>query len=88
MLYPPPFGWRTDKSTNDCDKDDATQEGVVFFGQDGGMNVHKAGNNVLFGDYHVAAFKQFDGQYMTYNPHKPGEDWESVSVETGAATQP
>jgi prepilin-type N-terminal cleavage/methylation domain-containing protein len=77
-LYPPAFGTRTDKSLNDCDKDDATDPGIVFFGDQNGQNMHPGGNNVLFGDYHVAAFKSFDPQSMTYNPHFM-RDWEFAS---------
>src|SRR4051794_37928401 len=52
LLYPPNFG-SAPKTTDDCDKDDATQEGVVFANQVGGINMHRGGNNVLFGDWHV-----------------------------------
>lgn len=79
MLYPPPFGIAY-LDGDDCDKDDATQEAVVFFGASGGFNAHKGGNNILFGDYHVATFKHFDPQLMTYNPHKM-QDWASCTAD-------
>jgi prepilin-type N-terminal cleavage/methylation domain-containing protein len=68
-LYPPVFGSRSDKTLNDCDKDDAMEAGTLFFGEPGGLNMHRAGNNILFGDYHVQAYRQFDPTRMTYNPH-------------------
>src|SRR4051812_31342369 len=51
-LYPQVFGIATE-THDDCDKDDATQEALLFSNQSGGLNIHRAGNNVLFGDGHV-----------------------------------
>lgn len=78
-LYPQGFG-NTGFSTDDCDKDDATQEGVVFANQSGGLNVHKAGNNVLFGDGHVELKRQWDSISMTCNPHKM-QAWATVTAD-------
>jgi prepilin-type processing-associated H-X9-DG protein len=66
-LYRVPFGWAI-ATTDDCDKDDASQEALLFAGRDGGLNVHRAGNNVLFADGHVATFRRFDPAAMTYHP--------------------
>lgn len=67
-LYPIPFG-TMDIPEDDIDKDDAVQEGVVFQDQAGGMNIHrKLGNNVLFADGHVSAYKRFEKGEMTYHP--------------------
>ena len=78
-LYPPAFGTASTMTTDDCDKDDATQEGIVFAGQDEGRNVHSAGNNVLFADTHVAPYKKFSPTEMTYHPTEM-RDWASVGL--------
>src|SRR2546423_6342494 len=44
----PPFGIATTKY-DDCDKDDAKTKCLRFFGEAGGMNIHRGGNNILFG---------------------------------------
>ena len=54
---------------------------LSFFGEEYGRNAHRAGNNVLFGDDHVACFKRFDPGYMTYDPHQRGVDWEQVGSQ-------
>ena len=76
-LYPPPFGWAP-YTTDDCDKDDAIGPGVAWFGEEGGFNVHRAGNNILFADDHVAPFRKFDPGYLTFHPQIPGQSWEVV----------
>ena len=76
-LYPSGFG-TAGNLPDDCDKDDATQEGVVFANEPGGLNVHRKGNNILFGDGHVSLLPRFDPTQMTYNPRKM-ETWASVS---------
>ena len=67
--------------TNDCDKDDALWNCLKFFGDVYGRNAHHGGNNVLFGDYHVATYKKFDPHYMTYDPHHGGVSFEEVGPE-------
>ena len=52
-LYPPAFGLNTGKTIDDADKDDATQPGTVYKGEPNGKNLHRTGNNILFGDNHV-----------------------------------
>jgi hypothetical protein len=87
-LYPPPWGQaRLYLYTNDCDKDDVLWKCLSFFGEEYGLNAHRAGNNVLFGDGHAAPFTRFDPAHMTYDPHNPGVDWEKV-VAPGTTTQP
>ncbi len=76
-LYPPGFG-TAGKTLDDCDKDDSTQEGIVFKGSPGGLNMHRAGNNVLFADGHVVPFLTFDPVNMTYHP-RTLQDWASVT---------
>lgn len=75
-LYPAAFGTAS-QTTDDCDKDDASQKAVVFFGDPdnddgsgGGFNAHgtNRGNNILFADGHVAIFRFFDPASMTYHP--------------------
>jgi prepilin-type N-terminal cleavage/methylation domain-containing protein/prepilin-type processing-associated H-X9-DG protein len=76
-LYPPSLG-TAPKTMDDCDKDDAVGRALAFFGSVGGFNVHRSGNNVLFGDAHVATFKKFDPQFMTYSPKEPGMKWKDI----------
>src|SRR2546429_5642183 len=79
-LYPPPWGEaRLYRFTNDCDKDDVLWKCLSFFGEHYGFNAHRAGNNVLFGDGHVAPFRKFDPAYMTYDPQQPGIDWDALA---------
>ena len=76
-LYSPWFGIAGENS-NDCDKDDATQQGIVWFGEPGGRNMHRGGNNVLFADNHIELKRRFEKESMTFNPHRM-EDWASVT---------
>jgi prepilin-type processing-associated H-X9-DG protein len=78
-LYPQDFGIATE-THDDCDKDDATQEALLFSDQSGGINIHHGGNNVLFGDGHVTVKKHFDPSDMTYNPRRM-EAWGNVTPE-------
>jgi len=79
-LYCPPFGQsQLYKFTDDCDKDDMLWNCLAYFGEDYGMWAHPAGNNVLFGDYHVAAYRKFDPKYMTYNPKQLGQDFGDIT---------
>jgi len=73
--YPPPFGTAA-HSFDDTDKDDAIQRCLLFFGEVDGYNMHRAGNNVLFGDGHVQPFKQFDPTSMTYSPDVMDDNWQ------------
>jgi prepilin-type N-terminal cleavage/methylation domain-containing protein/prepilin-type processing-associated H-X9-DG protein len=79
MLYRLPFGLRP-FTTNDCDKDDAVDPALLFFGDPGGFNAHHGGNNVLFGDGHVSLLKHFEPDRMTFNPHRM-QDWASVTAD-------
>ena len=76
-LYPSAFGTAGDLP-DDCDKDDATQQGVVFADEVGGLNIHRSGNNVMFSDGHVEILKSFDKTKMTYHPRKM-EGWAQVT---------
>jgi prepilin-type N-terminal cleavage/methylation domain-containing protein/prepilin-type processing-associated H-X9-DG protein len=78
-LYPPTFGTAFSNVEDDCDKDDATQNGVPFQGEPGGMNVHRGGNNILFADGHVALFGSFQPDAMTYHPTKL-RDWANAGM--------
>jgi prepilin-type N-terminal cleavage/methylation domain-containing protein/prepilin-type processing-associated H-X9-DG protein len=67
-LYRMPFGTR-EFTTDDCDKDDAVGPALTFASDPGGgLCVHHGGNNVLFGDGHVAWFGRFEPQSMTFSP--------------------
>jgi prepilin-type N-terminal cleavage/methylation domain-containing protein/prepilin-type processing-associated H-X9-DG protein len=68
-LYPSGFG-TAGNVPDDCDKDDATQQGIVFGNEPGGLNVHRSGNNVMFGDGHVELLRSFDPTRMTYHPRQ------------------
>src|SRR5438093_615936 len=68
-------------NTDDCDKDDAVGNALVFFGEEGGFNVHRAGNNVLFADGHVTAYTKFNPDYMTFSPHNRAQAWNDVSPD-------
>ena len=78
-LYAPDFGISVE-SGDDCDKDDGSSPGLEFSGEMYGMNLHRAGNNILFGDYHVAPFKAYDERQITYNPRRM-ENWEDVTAD-------
>src|SRR5262249_31146385 len=86
-LYPPPFG-DAPYTTNDCDKDDAVGPGVAFFGEAGGVNAHRDGNNVLFADGHVKPFRKFDADFMTFHPHQRGMSWESITPDDDSTEPP
>jgi len=74
--YRPPFGeW--DRTFDNTDKDDNVQPCVAFFGEAGGMNMHRAGNNLLFADGHVAPFRKYDPQAITYHPTER-RNWDEV----------
>ena len=75
MCYPPPTGFNVNHETDDCDKDSANYKNLAFFGEPAGRNVHRAGNNVLFGDYHVAPYRAFDPAALTFHPRRGGVDW-------------
>ena len=77
-LYPQPFG-NVSISEDDCDKDDATQSGVVWRDQPGGINIHKQGNNLLFADGHVQIFARFIEQDITFHA-KQMMSWEAVDA--------
>ena len=75
--YIPPFG-TVDKPYDNTDKDDSGHRDLVFFGEAGGYNMHRHGNNVLFADGHVNIFKRHDPQALTYHPDRM-LDWDQVS---------
>jgi prepilin-type N-terminal cleavage/methylation domain-containing protein/prepilin-type processing-associated H-X9-DG protein len=77
--YLPPFGNRH-LSFDDIDKDDARNRCLIFFGEPGGYNMHRAGNNVLFADGHVQIFRQFDPTSMSYSPEIM-QDWHALTGE-------
>ena len=53
---------------DNIDKDDNLSPCVLFFGEEGGLNMHRAGNNILFADGHVTPYREFDPQSITYHP--------------------
>jgi prepilin-type processing-associated H-X9-DG protein len=73
--YLPPFG-NDPAEFEDIDKDDGAIKCLIFFGEDGGYNIHRQGLNVLFADNHVATHKKFDAQSLSYSPdgHATWED--------------
>ena len=81
-FYPPAFGTDDAPSGNDdIDKDDFVIKCLTFFGEPGGYNMHRAGNNVLFADGHVGTFRKWDPTRLTYSPLTPAVDWNEVKPE-------
>jgi prepilin-type N-terminal cleavage/methylation domain-containing protein/prepilin-type processing-associated H-X9-DG protein len=78
-LYPAPWG-TTNVDQDDCDKDDATQNALLFRTDPGGTNIHKNGNNVLFLDGHVMAFLRYDASAMTFHAKKMA-NWEEAALQ-------
>jgi prepilin-type N-terminal cleavage/methylation domain-containing protein/prepilin-type processing-associated H-X9-DG protein len=81
-LYPAPFGIVGDLG-DDADKDDATQRGVVWKFETGGINIHRQGNNLLFSDGHVNIFDKFNEQEISFHPKKM-MDWSKVHALASA----
>lgn len=78
LLYPAPFG-QAGFSDDDLDKDDATQEALLFGGVTYGLNIHgRLGNNVLFADGHVQSFTRFEPREVTYHP-KQFATWDNTT---------
>ena len=78
-LYPKPWGECVNYiETNDCDKDDIRWKCLAYFGEEYGWNAHPNGNNVLFGDGHVATYNEFVPSDMTYDPQRLGVAWEQL----------
>jgi prepilin-type N-terminal cleavage/methylation domain-containing protein/prepilin-type processing-associated H-X9-DG protein len=74
--YRSPLGdWNQD--FDNIDKDDNLTPCLLFFGDAGGLNMHRPGNNVLFADGHVRAFTKFDAQEITYHPTER-RDWGEI----------
>lgn len=78
-LYPAPWGI-VGVDEDDCDKDDATQNAIVFRTDAGGTNIHPGGNNVLFLDGHVRAFLRFDPTAMTFHAKKMAS-WDEAAIQ-------
>ena len=78
--YLPPFG-SDPEASEDIDKDDGAIKCLRFFGEDGGYNIHRQGLNVLFADNHVAPFKKFEPQSLSYSPDGHAT-WEELAMET------
>jgi prepilin-type N-terminal cleavage/methylation domain-containing protein/prepilin-type processing-associated H-X9-DG protein len=88
MLYHPWFGIRSDFTTTDCDKDDALDPCLTFFGDSGGgQSMHHGGNNILFADGHVQWARKFDPQAMTFHPVQM-QAWKDVTIDQQPTTQP
>ena len=82
MCYSPPSGDNTGHTADDCDKDSGLFDNVAFFGEEYGRNVHRAGNNILFADFHVAPFRKFEQTSMTFHPTKLGISWYDLANGT------
>ena len=77
--YPPPYG-SLEVTEDEIDKDDGCGKCLRFFGEEGGLNMHRSGNNVLFADNHVGTFRKFDPHELTYSPFSM-KDWDDVGPE-------
>jgi prepilin-type N-terminal cleavage/methylation domain-containing protein len=78
-LYAPPYG-DNPNTAQDYDRDDAIMPCLAFLDDDGGFLMHRGGNNVLFDDLHVQAFRDFDPGAMTYHPTQM-LDWNHVKAD-------
>jgi len=67
MWYTPPAG-TSNVGYDNTDKDDNMSPCVLFFGEEGGLNMHRAGNNLLFADGHVTPYRKYEPQSITYHP--------------------
>ena len=67
MWYEQPAG-TSPLAYDNIDKDDNISPCVLFFGEEGGLNMHRAGNNLLFADGHVTPYRKFDPQAITFHP--------------------
>jgi prepilin-type processing-associated H-X9-DG protein/prepilin-type N-terminal cleavage/methylation domain-containing protein len=67
MWYVPPAG-TSNVGYDNVDKDDNLSPCLLFFGEEGGLNMHRAGNNILFADGHVTPYRKFEPQSITYHP--------------------
>lgn len=76
-LYATPYGTAKNRFSNDCDPDDSEAPCAMFAREDGGFLMHKSGNNILFADLHVQAFRSFDRTRMTFDA-KAMRPWEDV----------
>jgi prepilin-type N-terminal cleavage/methylation domain-containing protein len=66
---------------DDSDPDDygeSSSASLLAWPWNGGIYMHRTGNNVLFDDLHVSLFSRYDPTAMTFNPHKM-EAWEDVT---------
>jgi prepilin-type processing-associated H-X9-DG protein len=79
LYYPPPFGTDPDPG-EDIDKDDGAIQCLQFWADDGGMTLHRRGNNVGFADGHAATFTKFDPQSLTYSPTER-KTWQDLHVD-------
>jgi prepilin-type N-terminal cleavage/methylation domain-containing protein/prepilin-type processing-associated H-X9-DG protein len=77
QAYIPPFGTYNAPADN-TDKDDSGHQDLLFFGEPGGYNMHRNGNNILFADGHVSIFKHYDPHALTYSPDQM-QDWTDVT---------
>jgi prepilin-type N-terminal cleavage/methylation domain-containing protein len=75
QTYAPPYGYNP-RPVPDCDLSD---EGIdlLAFPDDGGFLMHRGGNNVMFDDFHVEAFRAFDPSSMTFDPTQM-RSWQEV----------
>ncbi|HEX8525287.1 MAG TPA: type II secretion system protein [Tepidisphaeraceae bacterium] len=78
--YPPAYGEDLTSEFEDIDKDDGATNCLVFSGESGGFNMHRSGNNILFGDGHVAFFKKYDPTAITSSPFTM-KTWEQAGPE-------
>jgi prepilin-type N-terminal cleavage/methylation domain-containing protein len=81
-LYAPPYGDSLN-TTDDCDRDDAIMP-CACYPEERGSLMHRGGNNILFDDMHVQAFRRFEPSSMTFHPTKMLA-WDAVAADGGSA---
>lgn len=83
-LYAPPYGTAESRHSIDCDSDDFNAPCAAFPGADSGFLMHRGGNNLLFADLHVDAFRKFDPTAMTFDATSM-RPWVDVTPDAGTA---
>jgi prepilin-type N-terminal cleavage/methylation domain-containing protein len=77
--YQPPFG-HSPLPFDDVDKDDANGPCILFSNNPDGLGMHPHGNNILFGDMHVAQYPKWVPNQMTYSPDSQ-QSYGNVTVD-------
>lgn len=83
-LYAVPYG-DNPNAAQDYDRDDAIMPCLAFPEDDGGSLMHRGGNNILFDDMHVRAFRRLDPPAVTFHPRQMAP-WPDVPADAAEAS--